>query len=88
MTVRLKASSLRSNLEYSLKEAVYNLLSEGQDNDNRGVDDFMNEIDHLFVHSIADAIVQRGITYLTEISLIVTFGEAQVTGTANLYSRT
>jgi murein tripeptide amidase MpaA len=54
-TVRSKASSLRANLEHSLKEAVYNLLSWVRDNDDRDVDDLMNEIDHLFVHSTADA---------------------------------
>jgi hypothetical protein len=53
-TVRSKASSLRANLEHSLKEAVYNLLSWVRDNDDRGVDDLMTEIDYLFVHSTAD----------------------------------
>ncbi len=57
-TVRSKASSLRANLEQSLKEAVYNLLSWVRDNDDRGVDDLIEEIDHLFVHSTADANVQ------------------------------
>ena len=57
-TVRSKASSLRANLEHSLKEAVYNLLSWVRDNDDRGVDDLMEEIDHLFVHSTADVNVQ------------------------------
>ncbi len=57
-TVRSKASSLRANLEHSLKEAVYNLLSWVRDNDDRGVDDLMTEIDHLFVHSTAEANVQ------------------------------
>jgi hypothetical protein len=37
------------------EEAVYNLLSWVRDNDDRGVDDLMEEIDHLFVHSTADA---------------------------------
>lgn len=57
-TVRSKASSLRANLEHSLKEAVYNLLSWVRDNDDRGVDDLMEKIDHLFVHSTSDANVQ------------------------------
>ena len=57
-TVRSKASSLRANLEHSLKETVYNLLSWVRDNDDRDVDDLMEEIDHLFVHSTADANVQ------------------------------
>jgi hypothetical protein len=56
-TVRSKRC-FRANLEHSLKEAVYNLLSWVRDNDNRDVDDLMNEIDHLFVHSTADASVQ------------------------------
>ena len=45
-TVRSKTSSLRVNLEHSLKEAVYNLLSWVRDNDDRGVNGFMEEIDH------------------------------------------
>jgi hypothetical protein len=57
-TVRSKATSLRANLEHSLKEAVYNLLSWVRDNDGRSVNDLMNEIDHLFVHSTAEANVQ------------------------------
>jgi hypothetical protein len=57
-TVRSKASSLRANLEHSLKEAVYNLLSWVRDNDDRGAEDLIEEIDHLFVHSTADANVQ------------------------------
>ena len=57
-TVRSKASSLRANLEHSLKEAVYNLLSWVRDNDEQGIDDLMQEIDQLFVHSTADANVQ------------------------------
>jgi hypothetical protein len=57
-TVRSKASLLRANLEYFLKETVCNLLSWVRDNDDRDVDDLMNEIDHLFVHSIGDANVQ------------------------------
>jgi hypothetical protein len=51
-------ASLRANLEHSLKETVYNLLSWVRDNDDRGVDDLMEEIDHPFVHSTADANVQ------------------------------
>ncbi len=57
-TVRSKASSLRANLEHSLKEAVYNLLSWVRDNDEQDVDNLMQEIDHLFVHSTAEANVQ------------------------------
>jgi len=54
-TVRSKASSLRANLEHSLKEAVYDLLSRVRDSDDRGIDNLMEEIDHLFVHSTAEA---------------------------------
>ena len=57
-TPRSKASSIRANLEHPLKEAVYNLLSWVRDNDDRSVDDLIEEIDHFFVHSIADANVQ------------------------------
>ena len=57
-TVRSKASSLRANLDHSLKEAVYNLLTWVRDNDDHDVNDPMNEIDHLFVHSTADDSVQ------------------------------
>jgi murein tripeptide amidase MpaA len=57
-TVRSKALWLRANLEHSLKEAVYNLLSVVRDNDDRSVNDLMEDIDHLFVHSTADANVQ------------------------------
>ena len=56
--VRSKASSLRANLEHSLKETVFNLLSWVRDDDKRDVDDLMQEIDHLFVHSTAEANVQ------------------------------
>ena len=48
--VRSKASSLRADLEHSLKEAVYNLLSWVRDNDDQEVDDLIQELDHLFVH--------------------------------------
>ena len=57
-TVHSRASSLRANLEHSLKEAVYNFLSWVRDNDDRSVNDLMDEIDHLFVHSTADVNVQ------------------------------
>jgi hypothetical protein len=33
------------NLEHSLEEAIYNLLSWVRDNDDRVVDDLMTEID-------------------------------------------
>lgn len=57
--VRSKASSLRANIEHSLKEDVYNLLSWVRDNDDRCLDDLMTDIDHLFVHSTAEANVQN-----------------------------
>jgi len=56
-TVCSKASSLRANLENSLKERLQPSLV-GWDNDDRGVDDLIDEIDHLFVHSTAEANVQ------------------------------
>jgi len=56
-TVRSKASSLQASLEHSLKEAVY-ILSLVRDNDDRGVDDRTEEIDHRLVHSTADTSVQ------------------------------
>lgn len=49
-TVRLKASSLRADLEQSLKEEVYNLFSWVRDNRDREIDDFMEIIDHLFMN--------------------------------------
>ena len=57
-TVRSKASSLRADLEHSLKEAVYNLLSWVRDNEDRDLNDLMHEIDQLFVHSTAEANAQ------------------------------
>jgi hypothetical protein len=46
-----KASSLRSQLEYGLKEAVYNLFSWVREQPDRDLDGLMEEIDHLFLHS-------------------------------------
>ena len=61
-TGRSTALSLRANPERSLKEAVYNLLSWVRDDDDRGVDDLTDEIDHRFVHSTTDTTVQsRGV---------------------------
>jgi len=57
-TVRSKVSSLRPNLEDSLREEVYNFLLWVGDNDNSDVDDLMQEIEHLFFHSTADTSVQ------------------------------
>lgn len=53
-----KASSFRANLEHSLKEAVYDLFSWVRDNGNQDVDDLVQEIDPLFIHSTAEANVQ------------------------------
>ena len=54
-TVRSTASSLRATFEHSLKEAVYNLLSSVRDNNEENIDNIMQEIDHPFVHSTAEA---------------------------------
>jgi len=45
ITVLLKVSYFRTNLEKSLKEAVYNLLLWVRDNDDRSVDDLNEGID-------------------------------------------
>ena len=54
----MKASSLQAKLKHSLKETVYNLLSWVRDNDDRGVDELIEEADQLFVHPTAGAKVQ------------------------------
>ena len=46
-----KASSLRSQLEYGLKEAIYNLFSWVRDQPDRDLDGLMKEIDNFFIHS-------------------------------------
>ena len=46
-----KASSLRSQLEHGLKEAIYNMFSWVRDQPDRDLDGLMEEIDHLFLHS-------------------------------------
>mgnify|MGYP000326559606 FL=1 len=46
-----KASSLRSQLEYGLKEAIYNLFSWVRDQPDRDLDGLMEEIDNFFIHS-------------------------------------
>ena len=46
-----KASSLRSQLEHSLKEAIYNLFSWVRDQPERDLDGLMEDIDHFFIHS-------------------------------------
>jgi hypothetical protein len=57
-TVRSRASSPQTNLEHFLREAVYNILSWVRCNDDRDIEDFVNEIDHLFVQLITDTNVQ------------------------------
>ena len=46
-----KASSLRSQLEHGLKEAIYNLFSWVRDQPERDLDGLMKEIDNFFIHS-------------------------------------
>ena len=46
-----KASSLRSQLEHGLKEAIYNLFSWVRDQPERDLDGLMEELDHFFIHS-------------------------------------
>ena len=48
--VRSTASSLRADLEHSLKEAVYNVFSWVRGNRDRDIDDLMQQIDHLFIN--------------------------------------
>ena len=48
--VRSKASSLRADLEHSLKEAVYNLFAWVRENRDRDMDDLMDKIEHLFIN--------------------------------------
>jgi SRSO17 transposase len=48
--VRSTASSLRADLEHSLKEAVYKVFSWVRDNRDRDIDDLMQQIDHLFIN--------------------------------------
>ena len=45
------ASSIQVQLEYALKEVVYNLLSWVRANSKQAVDDLMEDLDHLFLHS-------------------------------------
>ncbi len=46
--LKSKASSLRSQLEHGLKEAVYNLFSWVREQPDRDLDGLMEEIDHFF----------------------------------------
>ena len=46
-----KASSIQVQLEYALKEAVYNLFSWVRDHPKQALDELMEEIEHLFLHS-------------------------------------
>jgi len=46
-----KTSSLRAQLEEGFKEAIYNLLSWVREQPDRELNELMNDIDHLFIHS-------------------------------------
>ena len=50
-TLCSKASSVQVQLEYALKEVVYNLFSWVRDHPKQALDELMEEIDHLFLHS-------------------------------------
>jgi hypothetical protein len=50
-TLCSKASSIQIQLEYALKEVVYNLFSWVRAHPKQALDDLMVEIDHLFLHS-------------------------------------
>ena len=46
-----KASSIQVQLEYALKEVVYNLFSWVRNHPKQALDELMEEIEHLFLHS-------------------------------------
>ena len=46
-----KTSSLRAQLEEGFKEVIYNLLSWVREQPDRGLDELMDDISHLFIHS-------------------------------------
>ena len=46
-----KTSSLRAQLEEGFKKAIYNLFSWVREQRDRGLDELMEDIDHLFLHS-------------------------------------
>ncbi len=50
-TLCSKASSIQVQLEYALKEVVYNLFSWVRDHPKQALDELMEEIEHLFLHS-------------------------------------
>ena len=50
-TLCSKSSSIQVQLEYALKEVVYNLFSWVRDHPKQALDKLMEEIDHLFLHS-------------------------------------
>jgi len=54
-TVRSKASSLRANLEHSLKEAVYNHLSWIRANGDNGVNNLIKTIISLSIQQLTVA---------------------------------
>jgi len=50
-TTTSKVSSIQPQLEYALKEVLYNLFSWVRDNPKQDLDNLMDRIDHLFIHS-------------------------------------
>ena len=46
-----ETSSLRAQLEEGFKEAIYNLFSWVREQPDRGLNELMEDIDHLFIHS-------------------------------------
>jgi len=56
-----KPPSIQPQLEYALKETIYNLFSWVRDNPKQDLDNLMDRIDHLFVHSDgSDGIMEWG----------------------------
>lgn len=48
--IRSKATSLQNDLKQSLREAVYNLISSAVENRDRGIENLMDDVDHLFIN--------------------------------------
>ena len=48
--IRSKATSLQNDLKQSLREAVYNLISSAIENRDRGIENLMDDVDHLFMN--------------------------------------
>ena len=51
-----KASSLRAQLEHGLKETIYNMFAWVREQPNRDLNGLIEDIDHLFLHSIPRAL--------------------------------